>query len=147
MLTPVALAMAAAVQWVASCAGSVLVRATTRSMVSIGTDGMREGRVLSRTKPSTPSSMNRSCQRQTQVLSLPVAAMMAFVPTPSAVSMTIRARQTCFWGLLRSHTIVSRRSRSLGVTVMEVPVRMPQIRTATSPRESQTRSLMLGRNH
>ena len=29
---------------------------------------MREGRVLSRKSPSTPSCMNRSCQRQTAVL-------------------------------------------------------------------------------
>ena len=32
---------------------------------------MRDGRVLSRKRPSTPSSMKRSCQRQTQVLDLP----------------------------------------------------------------------------
>ena len=65
---------------------------------------MREGRVLSRRSPSKPSAAKRSCQRQTQVLDLPVSRMIAFVPKPSAVSSTIRARQTCFCGALRSLT-------------------------------------------
>jgi hypothetical protein len=38
----------------------------------------------------------RSCQRQTQVLDLPVSRTIAFEPTPSALSSTIRARQACF---------------------------------------------------
>ena len=59
---------------------------------------MREGRVLSRSRPSTPSSTKRSCQRQTQVFDLPVRRMISTVPTPSAVSRTISARQTCFCG-------------------------------------------------
>ncbi len=50
---------------------------------------MREGRVLSRKRPSTPSATKRSCQRQTQVLDLPVSRMISFVPTPSALSSTI----------------------------------------------------------
>jgi hypothetical protein len=65
-------------------------------------DGMRDGRVLSRSKLSTPASMNRSCQRQTAVLATPACRMISAVPCPSAVSNTIRARQTCFCGLLRS---------------------------------------------
>jgi hypothetical protein len=36
------------------------------------------------------------CQRQTQVLDLPVSRMIAFVPTPSALNNTICARRTCF---------------------------------------------------
>ena len=56
--------------------------------------------------------MKRSCQRQTQVLDLPVRRMISTVPTPSAVSSTISARQTCFCGVLRSRTIASRRRRS-----------------------------------
>ena len=43
---------------------------------------MREGRVLSRRRPSRPSSAKRSCQRQTQVFDLPVWRMIAFVPAP-----------------------------------------------------------------
>lgn len=39
---------------------------------------------------------------QTFAFAVPVAAMMAFVPRPSALSSTIRARQTCFWAELRS---------------------------------------------
>ena len=36
--------------------------------------GIRDGRVLSRRSPSTPSCTNRSCQRQITVLALPVRA-------------------------------------------------------------------------
>jgi hypothetical protein len=52
--------------------------------------------------------MNRSCQRQTVTLLLPLRRMIALVPTPSAVSSTICARQTCFCGLLRSATIATK---------------------------------------
>jgi hypothetical protein len=73
-LMPTALAMAAAVQWVASCGGSVAVSATTRSMIAWPSGATREGRVLSRSRPSTPSSAKRSCQRQTQVFDFASAA-------------------------------------------------------------------------
>ena len=63
---------------------------------------MREGRVLSRSSPSNPSSIKRSCQRQTQVFDLAVRRIIAFVPMPPAVNSTISARQTCFCGVLRS---------------------------------------------
>ena len=68
------LAMAAPVQCVASPGGSASVIATTRSVTSAPSRGMRDGRVLSRSRPSTPSRMKRSCQRQTQVLDVPVCA-------------------------------------------------------------------------
>jgi hypothetical protein len=35
-------------------------------------------------------------QRQTQVLEVPVWRMISAVPTPSALSSTMAARQTCF---------------------------------------------------
>ena len=63
---------------------------------------MREGRVLSRVSPATPSAIKRCCQRQTTVLPLATARMIAMVPSPSLLSSTIRARHTCFCGLLRS---------------------------------------------
>ncbi len=91
--------------------------------------GMREGRVLSRRSPSTPSAAKRSCQRQTQVLDLPVARMIAFVPRPSALRSTICARHTCFCGALRSLTRLRSRSMSAWVTEKETPVRIPQTRT------------------
>ena len=84
----------------------------------------RAGLVLQ--QPPDPACMNLSCQRQTQVFDLPVAAMMAFVPKPSAVRTTIHARQTCFWGVLPSATMISRRRRSAAETEMEIPLRMPQ---------------------
>src|SRR5262249_47808655 len=94
-----------------------------------GSGGMREGRVLSRVNPSIPSCMKRSCQRQTTVLPLPTARVMALGPAPSAVRTMIRARQTCFCGLLRLPMIVSSRTRSSAVTVMEIPLRITDIRT------------------
>ena len=91
-----ALAMAAEVQWVASCGGGVAVSATTRSIASWPSGFTRDGRVLSRNSPATPVFMNRSCQRHTQVFDLAVRRMISAVPTPSADSNTIFARQTCF---------------------------------------------------
>src|SRR5262249_19825180 len=123
------LAIAGPLQWVASWGGAWLVSATTRSTVSVGSGGMREGRVLSRVNPSIPSCIKRSCQRQTTVLPLPTARVMAVVPAPSAIRTMIRARQTCFCALLRFRMIVSSRTRSSAVTVMEIPLRITDNRT------------------
>jgi len=128
-LTPVAAAIIAAVQCVVSPGGSVSVSAATRSTTSGPSGGMRDGRVLSRRRPSTPSSMNRSCQRQTQVFDLPVRRMISCVPTLSALNRMIAARHTCFWAALRSRTAPSRRRRSPGLSVKDIPVRMRQTRT------------------
>jgi hypothetical protein len=56
------------------------VRATTRSATFGLSGGIRKGRVLSRQSPATPSSPNRSYQRQITVLALPVARMISAVP-------------------------------------------------------------------
>ena len=46
----------------------------------LGINGlMREGRVLSRSSPSDPSSIKRSCQRQTQVFDLAVRRIITFI--------------------------------------------------------------------
>jgi len=79
-----------AVQWVGSPGGSASVRATIAATTSAASGGMRDGRVLSRKRPSTPACMKRSCQRQTTDLLLPVCCMTAAVPRPSAVNNTIR---------------------------------------------------------
>jgi hypothetical protein len=123
----VTFAIARPVQWVVSPADAASVRATIRSATS-GPKGLtRGGRVLSRSRPSTPSWANRSCQRQTTVLLLAVWHMIATVPKPSAVASAIPARQTCFCGLLRSATIVSRRTRSAAVTSTTIPVRIARL--------------------
>jgi hypothetical protein len=67
-------AVAAEVQWVASCGGGVAVSATTRSITSWPSGFTRDGRVLSRKSPATPVFMNRSCQRHTQVFDWPSGA-------------------------------------------------------------------------
>ena len=95
-------AIIAEVQWVASAGGSLWVSVTTRSVTLDPSGRIREGRVLSRRRPSYPSCMKRSCQRQTQVFDFPVRRMISLVPTPSALNSTISARQTCLCGVLRS---------------------------------------------
>jgi hypothetical protein len=65
--------------------------------------------------------MNHSCQRQIVGLPLPVCRWISIVPTPSALSSTIRARQTCFCGLLRDATTAASRSRSLGHSRTSTP--------------------------
>ena len=129
-------AIMAPVQWVALRGGSVSVRATTRSAMLAARGGTRDGRVLSRRRPSIPSSAKRSCQRQTQVFDLCVWRMISTVPQPSADKSTIAARQTCFCGALRLPTIAFRRRRSGGVSVIEIPGRMPKTCMRQPPGES-----------
>ncbi len=125
-LTPAALAIALPVQRVISPGGSPTVRATIRSASSSASLGIRDGRVLSHSRPATPSSMNRLCQRQTAVLLTSAVRMTAAAPSPSAVPRTIRARQTCFWALLRSLMITCKRLRSVGLRWTMIPVRIRQ---------------------
>ena len=80
--------------------------------------------------------MKRSCQRQTHGFDLPVRRTISTVPQPSAVARMILARQTCFWRLLRSATIASRRARSAAETSTVIPSRMP--RACHSGREMGT---------
>src|SRR5215472_5576148 len=122
-LIPTALAIIAAVQCVVSPGGAPRVNATVRSHTLADNGGMREGRVLSRTRPATPARMNRSCQRHTVTLLVPVRRMISLVPTPSPVSTTICARQTCFCGLFRSTTIASRRALSAALISRVTPLR------------------------
>jgi hypothetical protein len=55
---------------------------------------------------------------------------------PSALNNTISARQTCSSGALRSRTTAPSWRRSDGVTVMEIPVRMRQVRTNSAAQGS-----------
>jgi hypothetical protein len=57
---------------------------------------------------------------------------MAMVPLPSADRTMICARHTCFCGLLRSRMIDCKRTRSAGVTVMEMPLRITNNRTKSN---------------
>src|SRR6516225_4126363 len=95
-LTPAAFARIRPVQWVASPGGGPSAKSITRCTVAAGSGGLPGLRVLSRVSPSTPSAMNRSCQRQTTGLALPDRRMISVVPQPSAVARMILARQTCF---------------------------------------------------
>ena len=80
--------------------------------------------------------MNRCCQRQTQVLEVPVRRMISLVPTPAALRSTMAARQACFCEALRSLVIASSRRRSGRVILVEIPVRMRQTRTRADQKES-----------
>jgi hypothetical protein len=110
------------VQCVVSPGGVPIVRSTTRLTVSAGSGALPGFRVLSRSSPSTPSCMNRSCQRQTTGFDLPDCRITSRVPQPSAVARMTLARQTC--GALRSEMIAASRQRSSGVTVTMIPVFM-----------------------
>jgi hypothetical protein len=55
--------------------------------------------------------------------------MISAVPQPSAVARMIRARHTCFCGLLRSATTAARRSRSATLTSTLIPSRIRHRRT------------------
>ena len=94
---PAAPAIARPVQCVTAPGGAASVIAMTRSIVETGSGFWRPGRVASCSSPSTPAVMSRACQRQIVGLALPVWRWIAIVPTPSALSSTIRARHTCFW--------------------------------------------------
>src|SRR5260221_12764878 len=60
MLTPTALAVAAAVQCVASLGGSLLVSVTTRSITEVASGGLGGGRRCFRRKPAAPSGLRAS---------------------------------------------------------------------------------------
>ena len=100
---------------------------------------MRDGRVLSRRRPSKPSEAKRSCQRQTQVLDLAVSRMIALVPKPSTVRSTICARQTR--ALLRRVSLFNESVKPIEIggrdgKKREMPVRIPQTRTPRPSPES-----------
>ena len=73
--------------------------------------GNARGPVLSRRSPATPSSPNRSCQRQISVLALPMVRVISAVPSEERSF----ARQTCFCGLLRIATTDSSSFTQLNV--------------------------------
>jgi hypothetical protein len=67
-----------------------LLRHGDRSAMSCPRGAIREGRLLSRKRPSMPSCAKRFCRRKTQVFDLPVRRMISFVPTPAADRRTAR---------------------------------------------------------
>ena len=107
------------------------------SEMCIRDSAMPGGLLLSRNRPSTPSDMKRSCQRQTQGLDFPVACMMATVPRPLPLIKMILARQTCFCGDVGAAMMASSRERSAAVTSNVIPVRIPNRRTIPNGWESQ----------
>src|SRR6266542_6215901 len=123
-LTPAAFASIRPVQCVASPGGGPVTRPKTSCTVSAGSGALPGLRVLSRSKPSTPSSMNRACQVHTTGFALPDRRMISAVPQPAAVARRIWARHTCFCGAQRSETIASSRWRSARVTLTTIPALM-----------------------
>jgi hypothetical protein len=98
---PTASAIVTRLQCVALGGVSCTVFARIFRRVSRGTGGTREGRVLSRLSPGTPSARYRSCQRQTVGFDMPVRRMIRAVPSPSAIARTISARQTTLRAVVR----------------------------------------------
>ena len=101
---PAVSAIARPVQWVTSPGGSAQVKATTRCTVASPSGALPGLRVASRSRPSTPASAKRRCQRHTA--GRPTLARRATSATGSrsADAKMIRARATCFWARLRSAT-------------------------------------------
>jgi hypothetical protein len=75
---------------VASPVDSPSVSSTTHATIASESGAVHGGRLLSRSRPATPAAMNRSCQRHTVALAQATWRMMPTVPTPSALSSTIR---------------------------------------------------------
>jgi len=73
-------AIRARLQCVALRGVSCTVLVITFSLVSMGNGGTREGLVLSRLRPSTPSSRYRACQRQTVGFEVRARRMISKVP-------------------------------------------------------------------
>ena len=120
---PAALAIARPVQCVASCGGSPQVSATTRATVSAAIGGLPGLRVLSRSRPSTPSSAKRCCQRQTIGRLTPTCVAICCTGPPPAEARTTCARSMCLRCRLRSLVISSSRCLSSVLTprILSVP--------------------------
>ena len=114
------------------------LRASSTTSRTFASDvrGLPGGHALSRRRPSTPSRMNRSCQRHTVAFAEPVSAITAIVPKPSSAGRTIRARRACFTLLLPPPAIASSRLRCSSETSKSTPVRIvpPLVCPALSPR-------------
>jgi len=115
--SPIALAIARPVQWIAWCGGSVQVSATIRAVVSAAIGALPGLRVLSRNRPSTPASAKRCCQRHTVGRLTPMLWAARCTDPRSVEASTMRARSTYFCRWLRSATIASKRSRSIALTI------------------------------
>ena len=112
-------AIARPVQWVISPGGSPQVNASTLLTVSIATGFLPGGRVLSCSRPATPASAYRRCQRHTAGRLTPARSATCSTGSRSAESRTMRARCTCFTGRVRSPMIASKRARSSSLTTTQ----------------------------
>ena len=98
---------------------------------------IREGRVLSRTSPRT--ARRRSAPASATSKSWTCRSrMIAWVPSPSALSNTICACQTCFCGVLRSLTRPPSRSRSEARPKAKCRFSCPRLAHPEFRRESQS---------
>jgi hypothetical protein len=116
---PTVLAIARPVQWVISPGGSPQVNASTLLTVSIAIGFLPGARVLSRSRPATPASAYRRCQRHTAGRLTPARPATCSTGRRSAESRTMRARCTCFTGRVRSPMIASKRTRSSSLTTTQ----------------------------
>jgi hypothetical protein len=139
--TPLFSAIARTVQCVASADGSSSrVSRTTCATFASESFGMRDGLVLSRSRPSTPASMQRSCQRHTEGFDSPVRRMISAAPNRSPVNSTTSARQTCFCLLFRSATIADSRARSTEETKSP---RFPRIERCVAQTTNEGKLMLL----
>jgi hypothetical protein len=88
------LAIARPVQWVAWWGGSVQVSATSRAAVSAAIRALPGFGILSCSKPSTPASAKRCCQRHTVGRLTPMVCAAVCVDPRSAEASTGADRAT-----------------------------------------------------
>ncbi len=123
-LIPTCLAIMWAVQWVTSPGGSVSVNATVRSCTVAGSRGIRNGRVLSRSSPSTP--LRHETLLPAPHGDLALARLAHDRDRPEAVCRHQHDARSpyVFCALFRSATIACKRARSALFTSMVIPSRM-----------------------
>lgn len=113
---PAAAAMLRRLEWVAFGGFSRIVVCTTFSTCSAATSGLtRDGLLAFLMSRYTPLARWRRRERRIVSTLLPTVRPIATAVKPSPANSTIRARQTTFWGILRS-----RNNRSRPAALIEI---------------------------
>ena len=129
---PIASAIIAPVQWVASACGSVSVRPTTRSATSMARGGTLD-RVFSRSKPSMPSSAKPYLPAPNGGLLLLRLALDLHGAQVIGRQVHDRGSPDVLLRGLRSRMITSTRRRSDGLSVIQTPERLAYAKAPGNP--------------
>jgi len=111
--------------------------ATTCAAISAAIGGLPGLRVLSRSRPSTPLSAKRCCQRHTVGRLTPMSWATRCAECCSAEASTMRARSMCLRGRLRSAAIAANCSRSAALRITHTCCACPSPKTMSQYGTSQ----------